>query len=153
MSDWKNPDQMDEGGITPQQEQELTQSLLRSLGLLNKKGLNIAPPLVKAFIKKDDEWPDLFKTLPYYGKLERQDINAIQERLLDKYPMTGFIKKTINTLGLDESKLTPNFAYQKVMAIDPAATSNREQFRFWKEEGSDLDNPPNDLLFDTRIIR
>jgi hypothetical protein len=126
VSEWLDPGPK-LGGLNKKQEREVADQLERSLGLNPEWGWkrNIANILGNAYSvygMTDEEWGKKFRELPYYGDWQGQDVDAVQEHLLNKYPH----KTILGLLGLGEKYggvIPSDAAYQKIMSISPDALS------------------------------
>jgi len=136
------------GGLTKEQEREVADQLERSLGLNPKHGWfrnidNILANRKKVYGMLDEDWDKMFRELPYYGEFQAQDIDAIQEYFLDKYPIKKVLglpvrqkmnlfdtetwptnwKSIGETYGIEAGVIPSDEAYQKIMSISPDALS------------------------------
>jgi len=129
--EWKDPDaRFPEGmlgGLSKEQEREVAAQLERSFGLNPEWGWkrnlpNILGNAYRVYGMTDEEWDKNLRELPNYGDWQGQDVDAVQEYLLNKYPY----KKILGLLGLGGMAgevLPSDAAYQKIMSISPDALS------------------------------
>ena len=138
------------GGLTKDQEREVADLLEKGFGLNPKYGIkgNLATGAIFGAVKKihgmsDKEWAEMLRGLPHYGDFQDQDIDAIQEHFLNKYPVGPLLKLPVpqefklfdrstwpnnwetlgETYGIDAGVLPSDAAYQKIMSISPDALS------------------------------
>jgi len=138
------------GGLTKDQEREVADLLEKGFGLNPKYGIkgNLATGAIFGAAKKihgmsDKEWAEMLRGLPHYGDFQDQDIDAIQEHFLNKYPVGPLLKLPVpqefklfdrstwpnnwknigETYGIGAGVLPSDAAYQKIMSISPDALS------------------------------
>ena len=130
------------GGLTKDQEREVADLLEKGFGLNPKYGIkgNLATGAIFGAVKKihgmsDKEWAEMLRGLPHYGDFQDQDIDAIQEHFLNKYPHKKILGIPIEfrspwdwdtigeKYGIEAGVIPSDAAYQKIMSISPDALS------------------------------
>ena len=128
-NEWTDPDAPRLGGLSKEQEREVADQLERSFGLNPEWGWLNIPDIVgnasRVYNMSDEDWDKMFKELPYYGQFQDQDINAIQEHFLSKYPLEHIpiLSTLAEKYGIDAGTIPSDAAYQKIMSISPDALS------------------------------
>ena len=139
-NEWKDPDAGILGGLSKAQEKEVADQLERSLGLNPDHGWirntdNIIANVSKIYGMTDEDWDKMFRELPHYGEFQDQDIDAIQEHFLNKYPHKKILGIPIEfrspwdwdtigeKYGIEAGVIPSDAAYQKIMSISPDALS------------------------------
>jgi len=139
-NEWTDPDAPRLGGLSKEQEREVAAQLERSLGLNPDHGWlrntdNIIANVSKIYGMSDEDWDKMFRELPHYGEFQDQDIDAIQEHFLNKYPHKKILGLPIEfrspwdwdtigeKYGIEAGVIPSDAAYQKIMSISPDALS------------------------------
>jgi hypothetical protein len=139
-NEWTDPDAPRLGGLSKEQEREVAAQLERSLGLNPDHGWirntdNIIANVSKIYGMTDEDWDKMFRELPHYGEFQDQDIDAIQEHFLNKYPHKKILGIPIEfrspwdwdtigeKYGIEAGVIPSDAAYKKIMSISPDALS------------------------------
>ena len=140
-NEWADPDAPRLGGLSKEQEREVAAQLERSLGLNPKYGLglnalNIVGAAKKIYGMSDEDWDKMLKDLPYYGQFQDQDIDAIQEHFLSKYPLEDILSIKVPEMsmpwnwenigekyGVGAGVIPSDEVYKAIMSVSPDALS------------------------------
>ena len=140
-NEWLDPDSGIQGGLSKSQEIEVADLIEEGFGLNPKYGLglntlNILGAAKKIYGMSDEDWDKMLKDLPYYGQFQDQDIDAIQEHFLSKYPLEDILSIKVPEMsmpwnwenigekyGVGAGVIPSDEAYQKIMSISPDALS------------------------------
>lgn len=141
---------IDQGGLNPSQEREVSDQLEREFGLNPKYGFIRNSPQFKSVAEQiipmtEEDWDEKFRSLPYYGDWEASDINNVQKHLLRKYPIAQVLgildkfplisKGMREQFNMDDIKnIQSNSAYRSIMEISPDAVTDDQRFSYWKSK-------------------
>ena len=140
-NEWLDPDAGIQGGLSKSQEIEVADLIEEGFGLNPKYGLglntlNILGAAKKIYGMSDEDWDKMLKDLPYYGQFQDQDIDAIQEHFLSKYPLEDILSIKVPEMsmpwnwenigekyGVGAGVIPSDEAYKAIMSVSPDALS------------------------------
>ena len=140
-NEWLDPDSGIQGGLSKSQEIEVADLIEEGFGLNPKYGLglntlNILGAAKKIYGMSDEDWDKMLKDLPYYGQFQDQDIDAIQEHFLSKYPLEDILSIKVPEMsmpwnwenigekyGVGAGVIPSDEVYKAIMSVSPDALS------------------------------